>query len=69
MIITDLMEYDGKKVRVTLETDEVVEGNIKYIPAYSEIYGWLRAHYFYVTFENNKMVSFRAHHVKTCELI
>lgn len=64
MIITDLMEYDGKKVRVTLENDEVVEGNIKYIPAYSEIYGWLKAHYFYI---NDK--SFRAHFVKTCELI
>lgn len=64
MILTDLMEFDGKKVRVTLETGEVFEGLLKYIPAYSEMYGWLRAHYFYI---NGK--GFRAHFVKTCELI
>lgn len=64
MILTDLMEFDGKQVRVTLEDGEILEGLIKYIPAFSEMYGWLRAHYFYI---NDK--GFRAHHVKTCELI
>lgn len=59
MIITDLMEYDGQNVRVELFNGQIYEGIIQYIPSYSEMYGWRKAHYFYIG-EN----CFRCHYVR-----
>ena len=61
MILTDLMEYVGKRVLVVLETGETYEGVLEYIPSWSEQYGWRRAHYFYIG-ENY----FRCHFVSLC---
>lgn len=58
MIITDLMEYDGKYVRLKLVDGQVLEGTLQYVPSWSEMYNWRRAHYFYIG-EN----SFRCHNV------
>ena len=59
MIITDLMEYDGKNVRVKLVDGQTLEGTIQYIPAWSEMYNYRRAHYFYIG-----ETSFRCHNVE-----
>lgn len=58
MIITDLMEYDGKYVRLKLVDGQVLEGTLQYVPSWSEMYNWRRAHYFYIG-ENQ----FRCHNV------
>lgn len=59
MILTDVLEYVGKRVRVTFEDETEVEGVLSYVPAYSEMYKWKKAKHFYIA-----GIDFRAHHVK-----
>ena len=59
MILTDVLEYVGKRVRVIFEDGSEAEGVLSYVPAYSEMYGWKKAKHFYIA-----DVDFRAHHAK-----
>lgn len=36
MIITDLMEYDGKYVKLKLVDGQVLEGTLQYVPCKTE---------------------------------
>lgn len=67
MILTDLMEYVGKCVRVELLNGISVEGVLEYVPAYSEMYNFRKAKHFYILGHNE--FGFRAYHVdKVVEL-
>jgi hypothetical protein len=68
MILTDLMEYVGKRVRVYLLDGRVLEGILKYVPAYSEMYNYRKAKHFYISLPDGEW-DFRAYHVdKVVEL-
>lgn len=68
MIITDLLEYVGKRVRVNLFDGRVLEGVLEYVPAYSEMYNYHKAKQFYISLPDGEW-SFRAYHVdKVVEL-
>lgn len=69
MIITDLLEYVGKYVKVTFEDGTMAEGKLEYIQSYSEMNKWKRPKHFYISFEGNKECCFRSWHVKTIEEI
>ena len=69
MIITDLLEYVGKRVRVELLNGISVEGILEYVPAYSEMYNFRKAKHFYIQLPDNNMCAFRSYHVdKVVEL-
>lgn len=57
MILTDVLEFVGKRVRVVFDNGSSVEGVLEYVPAYSELYGWKKAKHFYIG-----DIDFRAHH-------
>lgn len=59
MILTDVLEYVEKRVRVIFEDGSEAEGVLNYVPAYSEMYKWKKAKHFYIA-----DLDFRAHHVK-----
>ena len=64
MILTDLMEYVGKRVRVHLLDGRVLEGDLEYVPAYSAMYNFRKAKHFYISDSG-----FRSYHVdKVVEL-
>lgn len=63
MILTDLMEYVGKRVRVYLLDGRVIEGILEYVPAYSEMYNYRKAKHFYISLPDGEW-SFRAYHVE-----
>ena len=64
MILTDLFEYIGKRIRVYLNDGRVLEGVLEYIPTYSEMYQFRRVKHFYIGEE-----SFRCHYVQKVEEI
>lgn len=67
MIITDLMEYVGKRVKVYFENGVIAEGVLSYVHSFSEQNGWKKPKHFYLTFKDNKEISFRSYHVKKVE--
>ena len=62
MIITDLMEYVGKRVKVYFEDGDIKEGVLGYVHSFSEQYGYRKPKHFYI--DN---LGFRAYHVKKVE--
>lgn len=64
MIIIDVMEYDGRNVKVYLDNGEVIEGKMEYVPSFSQSYNFRQPKHFYIGKK-----SFRAHHVEKIELI
>ena len=64
MIITDLMELDGKEVIVVLNDNRIIQGKLQYVPSYSEMYEWKRPHYFYIG-----DVKFRSHFVISAKVL
>ena len=62
MILTELLEYVGKNVRVYLTNGRILEGVLHYVPTYSATYEFRRAKHFYINRE-----SFRCHHVEKVE--
>lgn len=68
MIITDLMEFVGKDVRITLEDGRIADGILIYVPSYSEMFNWHRPKHFYIGFDTENEIGFRCHNVKNCEL-
>lgn len=68
MIITDLMEYVGKNVKIYFEDGDIKQGKLEYVPAFSEMYKWKKPKHFYLPCLNED-IGFRAHHVKKVEVI
>lgn len=75
MIITDLMEYVGLKVRVYFEDNmkseksgKILEGYMEYVPSYCELYNYRRPKHFYISTKDGDW-AFRAWHVKKVEVI
>lgn len=68
MIITDLMEYNGKNVEVHLYNGNIIKGTMQYIPSYCEMYDYRRPKHFYICDENGEH-SFRSYHVDTIKII
>ena len=64
MIITDLMELDGKYVVVVLSDNRIIQGKLQYVPSYSEMYEWRRPHYFYIG-----DIKFRSHFVISAKVV
>lgn len=68
MIITDLLDYVGKRVRLKFNDGSVVEGVLEYVPTYSSMYNYRRPKHFYIALPD-KDLAFRAYHVdKAVEL-
>lgn len=65
MIITDLLEYVGKNVEVTMNNGNVENGVLEYVPSYSEQFEYKRPKHFYLPCEAGGLISFRAHHVRS----
>ena len=62
MIITDLLEYVGKRVRVEFCDGDIIEGILEYVPVYSSQYNYRKAKHFYIDLLDGAM-AFRAYHV------
>lgn len=67
MIITDLMEFVGKQVKVIFEDGDVIQGKLEYVPTFSAMYGWRKPKHFYLPCEGGD-IGFRAYHVKKVEV-
>lgn len=63
MILTDLLEYVGKRVRLEFNDGRVVEGVLEYVPTYSSMYNYRRAKHFYITLPDEEL-AFRSYHVE-----
>ena len=66
MIITDLMEYVGKRVKVYFEDGNIKEGVLGYVHSFSEQYGFKKPKHFYLPQKDGDLC-FRAWHVKKVE--
>lgn len=66
MIITDLLEYVGKNVRVYFEDGDIKQGKLEYVPSYSEMYDFRRPKHFYICDKDGEWC-FRAWHIKKVE--
>lgn len=64
MIITDLMELLGKKIRVYCQDGRIEEGILGYIRSYSEEFEFKKPHYFFVN-----DFYFKAYQIEKVELI
>lgn len=68
MIITDLLEYDGKNVEVHLFDGNIVRGIMQYIPSYCAIFHFRKPKHFYIE-NNDGEWAFRAWHVESIKEI
>lgn len=64
MILTDVLEYVGKRVQVIFDDGAISEGMLEYIDSYCELSGWRKPKHFYI---GNK--SFRAWHIKEIKVL
>ena len=62
MILTDLLELVGKRVRVEFFDGKVIEGILEYVPAYSAMYDFRKAKHFYISMPDGDW-AFRAYHI------